>query len=68
MMWGMTGDNVARAQQDRNEAIRTLFEVHERIWQQGKASWALYDEWVTARLKLWVAREQLRALKQGQEE
>jgi hypothetical protein len=38
----MTADNAARAQQDWNEAIRTLFEVHERIRQRGKASWALY--------------------------
>jgi hypothetical protein len=64
---GVTTYNAARAQQDWNEAIRTLFEGPERIRQQGMSSWALYDEWVTARQKFWIARERLRAFKQGQE-
>jgi hypothetical protein len=64
----VTTYNAARAQQDWNEAIRTLFEGHERIGRQDRASWALYDEWVTARVRWWIARERLRAVKQGQEE
>jgi hypothetical protein len=64
----MNGDNVARAQQDWNEAIRTLFEVGEHIGRRRRVSRALYDEWVTARLRVWIARERLRAVRQGRQE
>jgi hypothetical protein len=64
----MTNNTEARAQQDWSEANRALFEINERIKQRGRVSPALYNQWVTARLRWWIARAWLKALEQEQGE
>lgn len=58
-------DELTAANQEYQQALRDLVAAHERVRKRGGDA-RYYDRFVSAKLRVWLAREKVRQLQAGQ--
>ncbi len=57
--------SLEQARQELDESLREYMTVCEQIKTRRRSTPALYDLWVTARLRVWMAQERLAQAKEA---
>jgi len=65
VLWGDGMDDLAAANQEYQRALSDLVAAHERVRKHGGDA-RYYDRFISAKLRVWLAREKMRQLQAEQ--